>query len=731
MKLIIVESPTKAKTISRFLDKNYHIDSSFGHVRDLPQTSLGVNVDNHFEPHYVIPKKARPHIKRLGEEAKRASEIYFATDEDREGEAISWHIAEILKEKYTITAPTHRITFHEITPHAVLSALQNPRTIDTFLVDAQQARRILDRLVGYKLSPFLWKKVVKRLSAGRVQSVAVRLIIERENEITAFKTQEFWTIHGLFAVAKDSSHEITADLYEREGKKIEKFDIQSKKDADEYTQFLNPLSYRISHIEEKRIHKKPYPPYKTSTLQQDAYTKLRFSSKQTMAIAQQLYEGVELGEKGSVGLITYMRTDSLSLSNKFIVQAQEYLKNKFGNAYSFTQPRRFKNTTKNAQEAHEAIRPTDLTIEPDTIKPHLTSNQYKLYRLIFERALASLMPDAEIIQKIIEMSGFDNNQGNPSAIFKTIGNTIHFDGFLKIYPLSIKEQSIPPLTLEEKATLTKLQPQQHFTEPPPRYNDASLVKELERRGIGRPSTYAPIIETILKRNYITRDENKRFIPTEIGTVVNQVLVEHFPHIVDYDFTAHMENELDDIAHKHKPWVDVVQEFFVPFEKNLEKKYKEVSKKELTEEKTDIQCPLCKKHNLIIKLGRYGRFLACPGFPDCTHTQPLETQQTSTQNGQKEEIDAPLCDTCNEKMIIKEGRFGKFFACKNYPKCKNTKAIEKKINMKCPLCTEGDVVVKRTKRGKTFYGCNTYPDCTFASWKKPETENSEQGITSSE
>jgi len=720
--LVIVESPTKAKTLKKYLGKDFTVMASGGHIKDLPPKKLGVDINDNFSVEYEIVKGKKKIIDDIKKSAKLADKIYLAPDPDREGEAIAWHIAESLGAKNN---NIFRVLFSEITKKGVLAAIEHPTKLNKTKYEAQVTRRILDRLVGYKISPLLWKKVSRGLSAGRVQSVALRVIVDRERDRLAFKVEEYWTIDA--RLETNQKKELVASLFKINDEKIQ---IKNEGESKSLVEDIERQVFTITDITKKERKRYPQPPYITSTLQQDASRKHGFGAERTMRIAQQLYEGIEIGSEGLVGLITYMRTDSIRSADEALMGIRDVIVQKYGKDYLPDIPTIYK-TKKRAQDAHEAIRPTDLTIEPDTIKPHLTSNQYKLYRLIFERALASLMPDAEIIQKIIEMSGFDNNQGNPSAIFKTIGNTIHFDGFLKIYPLSIKEQSIPPLTLEEKATLTKLQPQQHFTEPPPRYNDASLVKELERRGIGRPSTYAPIIETILKRNYITRDENKRFIPTEIGTVVNQVLVEHFPHIVDYDFTAHMENELDDIAHKHKPWVDVVQEFFVPFEKNLEKKYKEVSKKELTEEKTDIQCPLCKKHNLIIKLGRYGRFLACPGFPDCTHTQPLETQQTSTQNGQKEEIDAPLCDTCNEKMIIKEGRFGKFFACKNYPKCKNTKAIEKKINMKCPLCTEGDVVVKRTKRGKTFYGCNTYPDCTFASWKKPETENSEQGITSSE
>jgi DNA topoisomerase-1 len=726
MNLIIVESPTKAKTISGFLGKNFVIESSFGHIRDLPKNKLGIDVDNNFEPTYTIPDKSQEKIKRILQLAKRAQKIYYATDEDREGEAIAWHLNQILNNiKYQISNIKYRIAFHEITKDAIIKALKNPRQINQNLVDAQQARRILDRLVGYKLSPFLWKKVMRGLSAGRVQSVAVRLIVEREDEINKFKPQEFWTIDGIFNPAQ-----FLASLYKLNNKRLDKFELNNKKQVDKLVQLLKKLNYSVSNIVEKQTKKNPYPPYKTSTMQQDAYSKLRFSSKQTMMIAQQLYEGVKLGSKGSTGLITYMRTDSLNLANKFIVQAKKYLKKHLGEKYSFEQARIFKKA-KGAQEAHEAIRPTNINLEPKIIKEHLSPQQYKLYTLIWNRALASLMPAAIIKQKTVEI-------GSSKAFFRATGSIITFDGFLKIYPIKITENQLPDLKIKQKINLKELKPAQHFTEPPPRYNDGSLVKELEKKGIGRPSTYAPIIGTIQRRNYVTRDDTKRFKPTEIGTLVNQVLVQHFNNIVDYDFTADMENNLDAIAQNKKRWDQVIAKFYQPFAKLLDKKYKEVDKKKLTQEKTKKSCPKCKKHNLIIKIGRFGKFLACPGFPDCRYTEPMpetiaakktgiNTDASFSKNNNSRENDksvAPLkppqCSECKIEMKLKQSRYGKFWACPNYPDCKNTQNIEQKIGMVCPDCKKGDIVIKRTRKGKTFYGCNKYPKCEYASWNKPTT-----------
>lgn len=728
MKLVIVESPTKAKTISHLLDKNFKIESSFGHVRDLPKYSLGVDVANGFEPHYVIPKGAKEYVEKIAARAKSADLIYYATDHDREGEAISWHLNELLRNKYKITAPSRRIAFHEITKEAVLEALKNPSDINQDLVDAQQARRILDRLVGYKLSPLLWEKVLRGLSAGRVQSVAVRLIVEREKEIKKFTPQEYWTIEGLFNPNPPKNDEeredylsFTAFLSLWNSKKVEKFDFTAKEQVENVVLELRQLQYSISEINEKEVKKKPYPPYRTSTLQQDGYNKCGFSSKETMFLAQQLYEGVELHGKKSVGLITYMRTDSVVLSDKFKTQAREFLKETLGAEYSFTTARFFKTKAKGAQEAHEAIRPTDIYRTPESIKSFLTSRQYKLYRLIWERSLASLMPEAILKKTVVEVMGTNKDSATLStAIFHATGTKVAFDGFLKIYPLAINENELPPLEKNTPVYLLQTKEEQHFTEPPPRYTDATLVKELEKRGIGRPSTYAPIIDTIQKRNYVAKDDSKRFTATEIGTVVTELLEKHFSHIVDYDFTAEIENRLDEIAHKKTPWREVISSFYTPFEKNLEQKYKEIEKKSVIEEKTDIPCPKCANHTLIVKMGRFGKFLACPGFPKCKHTQPIETDNSSSVKNSENNALTSTCEKCNLAMLLKEGRYGKFFECPNYPKCKNRKHLYEKINMRCPECGEGEIVVKKTKKGRIFYGCDKYPNCTYASWKKPES-----------
>ncbi len=711
--LLIVESPTKAKTISHFLDSDYAVESSFGHVRDLPKTRLGVDVEHDFSPTYLVPKKAKEHVKRLLEKAEKADAIYYATDSDREGEAIAWHISQLLK---TRGSPL-RITFHEITKEAILEALQNPRDINLDLVDAQQARRILDRLVGYKLSPLLWKKVVRGLSAGRVQSVAVRLVVEREREIKAFKTQEYWTIAGIFGTTKDtSSDDFSADLIEYQEKKLEKFDIPSKSRAGEISETLKKLDFAVETVSEREVRKKPLPPYRTSTLQQDAHNRLGFSSKQTMVLAQQLYEGVHLGDRGSTGLITYMRTDSTSFANKFIVQSKKYLEDKFGKPYSFEKPRIFKNKTKGAQEAHEAIRPTDITLEPDIMKEHLDPRAHRLYTLIWQRALASLMPDAIMKNTSIDITG---SGGDDHATLRANGASLIFDGFLKIYPVKVAEADLPHLAEKQTLFLRDLEEKQHFTEPPPRYNDASLVKELEKRGIGRPSTYAPTLETIVIRRYVERDPEKRFKPTDMGELVNDLLLQHFPNIVDYDFTAQMEKNLDMIAEKKVPWVSVIRDFYDTFSKQLEIKYQEIDKKELTETKTDRLCPLCKKQMLIVRMGRFGQFIGCPGYPECKYTEPIAADANDEEKGDSAKTaPAPLCPDCKIALIRKEGRFGQFFACPNYPSCKHTEKIEQKLNIACPECGVGQIVVKRSRKGRTFYGCNRYPECSYATWKKP-------------
>ena len=670
--LVIVESPTKARTISRFLGGDFVVMSSYGHVRDLPKTELGVDVDHDFKPKYIIPTKARKNVTALKKEAEKSNRIILATDEDREGESISWHLVQALGldkiKKGNERKKIERIVFHEITKTAIEKAFEKPRTIDQNLVDAQQARRILDRLVGYKLSPFLWKKVARGLSAGRVQSVAVRLIVEREREIEKFKPEEYWTITALLKTSNSKPETIfPAQLIKTGDKTLDKLGIKTKDGADKIVADLNDAEYIVQNIDKNEVARSPLSPFTTSTLQQDAARKLHFSAKQTMMIAQQLYEGVEIGDEGSVGLITYMRTDSVNLSEESLVKVKEYILKEFGEKY-FEQ-RRFKTKTKGAQEAHEAIRPTEPDLTPDKIKSYLTPQQFKLYNLIWQRFTASQMPKAIFDSTAIDISAARNNGKETSYLFRANGSTMKFDGFLRVYPMKFEENNLPIVKVEEKLDLNELKPEQHFTKPPARYNEASLIKTLEKEGIGRPSTYAPIISTIVTRNYVNKDRSRYFHPTEIGIMVNDLLVEHFPQIVDIKFTSKMEAELDDVADGKIKWVPIIKNFYDPFAVLLKEKYEEVSKEEVTHmEKTDLKCEKCGS-DMIIKMGRYGKFTACSNFPNCKNIlKEGKSQEEPEKTGEK-------CDKCGEgEMVIRTGRYGKFIACSNYPKCKNTKKI---------------------------------------------------------
>ncbi len=675
MPLIIVESPTKANTISKFLGPNYKVLSSYGHIRDLPKSSFGIDIENNFKPKYIIPLKAKKRVNSLKKEAEKTGLIILATDEDREGEAIAWHLSQVLNLKKFQGQGTNlknlkhnnkeksyqRIVFHEITKKAIEKALKNPRQIDLNLVNAQQARRILDRIVGYKLSPFLWKKIARGLSAGRVQSVALRIIVEREREIENFIPEEYWLIEGKFQKKSGKDEDsFSAFLTKINGKKIPKPGIKKKEEAEKILENLKKAKYRILKIEKKEIKKNPLPPFTTSTLQQAAWQKFHWPAKMTMNIAQQLYE---------TGKITYHRTDSLNLSQESLISAKKIIENNFGNHWpGFF--RTFKTKSKSAQEAHEAIRPAHPEETPEKIK--LEKNQLKLYQLIWQRFIASQMKEAifdstkmEIIAEIKE-----NQEKNfPQYIFQANGKTLKFDGFLKVYPLKSKENELPLLEKNDELEAIKITSSQHFTKPPSRYNEASLIKVLEENGIGRPSTYAPILSTIQERNYVQKDEQKRFFPTEIGVIVNDILVKHFPAIIDIKFTAKMEKDLDEIAKGKKDWTKVCQEFYLPFAENLKKKYEEVSKKEFIDQTIDKKCPKC-------------------GAP----------------------------------LVIKLGKFGKFYACSNFPKCKYTEPIEKNnLHIQCPKCGEGEIIEKRTKKGKIFYACNKFPKCNFALWDKPSGE----------
>lgn len=565
MNLVIVESPTKAKTIQKYLGKDYAVESSFGHVRDLPKTKLGIDVEHDFEPTYTVPAGAKKTISKLKDLAKKADTVILATDADREGEAISWHLKEALKLKDN---GIQRIVFHEITKHAIEAALAHPRTLDDNLVNAQQARRVLDRLVGYKLSPFLWKKVARGLSAGRVQSVALRLVVEREEEIRKFKPQEYWSIAAVLDIA-GTTDTLTANLHERAGKKLDKFDVGNEADAQAIKQHLETAAYAISDVEQKKTSKNPLPPFITSTLQQTAHARLGFSAKQTMALAQKLYEH---------GHITYMRTDSVNLSEQFVANAREYITTTYGKEYVADKPRQYAAKSKNAQEAHEAVRVTDIGLRGEGLAASFGPRERKLYDLIWQRSLATQASAAQLNNTVIDIQA-----KHPETVYglRATGQVIIFDGFLKIYPTSTKEMILPAVTKTTGLTLDKVDAEQHFTEPPARYSDATLVKALEKYGIGRPSTYAPTISTILARAYVERNEQKRFAPTDVGELVTGVLVEHFPNIVDYQFTAQMEDELDDIARGDKEWQATIRAFYGPFEKNLEEKTKEVSREDVT------------------------------------------------------------------------------------------------------------------------------------------------------
>lgn len=709
--LVIVESPTKAKTIAKFLGRGYKVLSSFGHVRDLPQKELGVDVDKDFEPKYVIPAKSKKVVTELKKAAAAADMVYFASDSDREGEAITWHLMEILKLK---PAKTKRITFHEITETAINEALAHPRDIDLKMVDAQQARRVLDRLVGYELSPFLWRKVARGLSAGRVQSVIVRLIVEREREIEKFVAQEYWSIEAMLH-GKKTPEQIMAKLTKKDDETLDKFALGEAGSADAVVKDLEGAAWSISTIERKSVKRSPNAPYTTSTLQQDGNNKLGYSAKQTMMLAQQLYEGVELGEKGPTGLITYMRTDSVNLSEKFVGEARAYLIEKYGKESVTEEPRKFKSKAKNAQEAHEAIRPTDPSMTPDMAATHLDDRQAKLYEMIWRRAMASQMQDAEM--STVGMNIEAEKKGTPRYTFRASGSTVAKKGFLEVDDADIKENLLPELEEGEKLEPDSVTPKQHFTEPPPRFTEASIVKTLEENGIGRPSTYAPTISTVVDRGYVEKDQRK-LKPTELATLVNDLLVAHFPDVVDFQFTAHMEDSLDDIAEGTKKWVPVIAAFYKPFKKNLKEKEKEVSKKAVTEVATDEVCEKCGKP-MVNKIGRFGRFLACSGYPDCRNTKTVPGSEPA--GGAAAVPIDEKCETCGAPMMIKRGRFGEFLSCSRYPDCKTIKPILKKTGVKCNVCLTGDIIEKKTRRGKIFFACSRYPDCKNALWSKPTGE----------
>ncbi len=727
--LVIVESPAKAKTINKILGKEFAVKASIGHVKDLPKKEIGVDVENNFEPHYeIIPGKEKV-IKELKSEAKKAERIYIATDPDREGEAIAYHIAEEVKPPQNSKKDSkkiYRVTFHEITERAVKEAIQNPGNIDINKVEAQQARRILDRLVGYNLSPFLWKKVRRGLSAGRVQSVAVKLIVDREREIESFNKEEYWTIEALLS-PKTEGTQFWAKLYKyndslvinRDAEEGKRFLITNAEAAQQIADKINNREFYLSRIEKKLRKRSPSPPFITSTLQQEAARRLRFAAKKTMMIAQQLYEGIELGEEGSVGLITYMRTDSFRIAPEAQEWARDLIEKKFGKDYIPEKPPHYKSKG-SAQEAHEAIRPTYPDKSPEAVKKFLSKDQYNLYALIWNRFIASQMAPAQLEQTtyIIGVRGQGSGVSDKGTELRASGTVIRFPGFMALYTESkdeIEEEEggiLPSIKENDILKQHEIKPVQHFTQPPPRYTEATLVKALEEKGIGRPSTYAAILSTIQDRKYVEKNEDRRFVPTELGIVVNDLLVEKFPELIDIGFTAKMEDELDEIENAKMKWVKVVKDFYKPFSRDLLEASKDKGRVKPQDIPTEDVCEKCGSP-MAIKWGRHGRFLACTGYPQCKNTKPLEGG--NGKQAAEQTVTEEICEKCGAPMVIKSGRFGKFLACSKYPECKNTKPIS--TGVKCPL-DGGDIVERRSKRGKSFWSCSNYPECKFAMWYKP-------------
>ena len=664
--LVIVESPAKARTLGKILGRNYSLKASLGHVRDLPKSGLGVNIEKGFVPKYVVPRKKSKVVKELKQAAKAASAVYLATDPDREGEAISWHLVEITK---TNKKPYRRVVFHEITKDAIERAFKHPRSIDMQLVNAQQARRVLDRLVGYKISPLLWRKVRRGLSAGRVQSVALRIIADREREIEAFTPVEYWTIEA--ELAKKIAAEVIAFRARLVGLTDgTKLDIHSQEEATEIKEELEQASYKVIKASTKKVTRQPAPPFITSTLQQEAWRKLHLTAKQTMAVAQELYEGLPIGDEGSVGLITYMRTDSTRVARSAIAETRDFITDRYGAEFIPPHARSFTRSVKGAQEAHEAIRPTKVWREPSLIKPYLTAIQLKLYELIWKRMVASQMSAAILDNTTVDVEA-KRRLAKANYLLRTSSSVIGFPGFITLYTEGKDEAEkdepktslLPQLAKGDALELLKLFPEQHFTQPPPRFTEATLIKMLEQWGIGRPSTYAPILSTIQERGYVNKFKGN-FQPTDLGIIVNDLLCQYFPDIVDIEFTARMEDELDEIANENRDWVRVVQDFYTPFEKSLENASQLMEKVKLADELTEEVCP-----------------------------------------------------ECGKPMVIKHGRYGKFLACSGYPECKYTKSLQVKIGVKCPECGS-ELVQKLSRKKRTFYGCSNYPNCQFAINFKP-------------
>ena len=717
--LVIVESPSKASTIKSYLGSNYKVIASKGHVRDLPKSTLGVDIENGFEPHYINIRGKGDLIKDIRKEAKNANKVFFATDHDREGEAISWHLAQALG---IPVEETLRVTFNEITKNAVKAAIKVPRQIDMDLVDAQQARRILDRIVGYKLSPFLWKNVRSGLSAGRVQSVATRIICEREEEIRAFVPTEYWTIDATLATLEGKDFDVR--FY---GNKKGRIKLSNEEDAKKVIDAVSVSPFKVSSVKTAKKKRLPAPPFTTSTLLQEASKKLGFQSQKIMKVAQELYEGINIGSEngGAQGLITYMRTDSLRVSNEAIAEAKDYIQEKYGDKYYPSTPRVYKSRA-SAQDAHEAIRPSRVGVEPLKIKKYLTNDQFKLYKLIWERFIASQMESALLSTVTADCE-------SASYIFRASGYTVDFQGYMAVYEESeddvkqnadeVSEQKnirLPLIKEGDPLNTVSIDPTKHFTEPPVRYTERSLVKLFEDMGIGRPSTFASIISTIISRNYV-KLQGKMLVPTPTGEVTNKLMIESFPDIVDYKFTADMETDLDSIAQGTVEMKAMLEEFWKGFERDLEAANEKMKDAELDVpvEETEIICDKCGS-KMIVKNGRFGKFAACPNYPQCKNTKPLNASENVEQKEKKQIIADFKCELCGSDMVQRSGRYGSFFACSRFPACNFTKQKTRDIGVPCPKCSS-KIVMKNGKNKTVFYSCERYPECDFSSWDMPTAE----------
>ncbi len=710
-KLVVVESPAKARTLKKFLGKDFEVLASYGHVRDLEPKEGAVDPERGFAMKYQLIEKNARHVEAIARALKKSDVLFLATDPDREGEAISWHLYEVLRQKRALKGKkVHRVVFHEITRRAIEEAVAHPRGLSMDLVQAQQARRALDYLVGFNLSPLLWKKVRAGLSAGRVQSPALRLIVEREEAIERFEPQEYWTIE---ARAEKDGQAFGARLVTYRGEKLEQFSITTEEAARAAVEDLKARAQgvlRVAEVERKKRRRNPPPPFTTSTLQQEAAKRLRFSAERTMRIAQQLYEGVDI-EGDRVGLITYMRTDSLHLADEALEDIRAAIAARFGRDQHPARPRRFKTTSKNAQEAHEAIRPTAAGRDPESLRPYLTADQLRLYELIWRRALACQMVPAVYDTVAVTLEAGEGNR------FRATGSVLAAPGFLAVYREDEEEgdRLLPPMAEGEDVGLLDIEARQHFTEPPPRYTEATLIKALEEYGIGRPSTYATILSTLQQRGYVVL-EKRRFVPTDVGRIVNRFLTEHFTDYVDYGFTARLEDQLDAVARGEKAWIPLLEAFWGPFKAKVEEKDREVSRREVTHEALDEACPKCGRP-LSIRLGRHGRFIGCTGFPECDYTRNLGEEKAP------EVVEGRSCPQCGGALHIKHGRYGRFIGCSRYPQCRYIEPLEKPedTGVPCPACGRGTLMKRRSRAGKVFYACSTYPACKYAVWEMPVAE----------